>query len=61
LGKTLGENDINIANFTLGRSAVGGEAIGLLYLDGPVTPKVVKDLKSTGRFRQVKPLEFLVA
>jgi D-3-phosphoglycerate dehydrogenase len=61
LGKTLGENSINIANFTLGRSAIGGEAIGLLYLDGPVTAPVVDELKNTGRFRQVKPLEFLVA
>ena len=61
LGKTLGEHNLNIANFTLGRSAVGGEAIGLLYLDGPVTAEVVNDLKGTGRFRQVKPLAFLVA
>ncbi len=61
LGKTLGEHNLNIANFTLGRSAVGGEAIGLLYLDGPVTAEVINDLKCTGRFRQVKPLAFLVA
>lgn len=58
LGKTLGEGGVNIANFTLGREAEGGEAIGLLYLDAPVPAKVLDQLLQTGQFRQVKALAF---
>ena len=58
LGKTMGEAGSNIANFTLGRSASGGEAIALLYVDEPVAPGTLKALEATGLFRQVKPLQF---
>lgn len=58
LGKTLGENGVNIANFTLGRADRGGEAIALLYVDDPVNAKTLDDLSATGLFRQVKPLSF---
>lgn len=58
LGKTLGEGGCNIANFTLGREAEGGEAIGLLYLDAPVPARVLDQLIQTGQFRQVKALAF---
>ncbi|MBO6882622.1 MAG: phosphoglycerate dehydrogenase [Marivita sp.] len=61
LGTTMGENNVNIANFTLGRSAAKGEAIALLYVDEPVPTKVVDKLKATGLFKQVKPLQFDVA
>lgn len=61
LGQTLGESGINIANFTLGRHNVGGEAIGLLYLDAPLPLEVAEKLRQTGRFRQVKPLAFPMA
>ena len=61
LGQILGLNKINIANFTLGRAEIGGEAIALLYLDGPITPDAVKQLKDTGMFKQVKPLAFDLA
>ncbi len=60
LGRVLGENEINIANFTLGRKEVGGEAIAMLSLDVPVPQKAVEELKETGLFRQVRPLEFEV-
>ncbi|NEX46145.1 phosphoglycerate dehydrogenase [Pseudotabrizicola algicola] len=58
LGMTLGKNGVNIANFTLGRSAIGQDAIALLYLDQPINPKVVETLNNTGMFLQVKPLVF---
>ncbi|TGD67540.1 phosphoglycerate dehydrogenase [Tabrizicola sp. WMC-M-20] len=58
LGMTLGKNGVNIANFTLGRSSIGQDAIALLYLDQPINPKVVETLDSTGMFLQVKPLVF---
>ncbi len=61
LGMTMGKNGVNIANFTLGRSGVGQEAIAILYLDQAIDPKVVETLDSTGMFQQVKALEFDVA
>ena len=61
LGNTMGKNGVNIANFTLGRSTVGGEAIALLYVDEPISADVLKTLEGTGMFRQVKPLAFDVA
>jgi D-3-phosphoglycerate dehydrogenase len=61
LGNTFGDAKVNIANFTLGRAASGGEAIALLYVDGPVDQKVLDKLIATGLFRQVKPLAFEVA
>jgi D-3-phosphoglycerate dehydrogenase len=61
LGMTMGQNGVNIANFTLGRSGVGKDAIAILYLDQRLDQKVVDTLESTGLFQQVKPLEFDVA
>jgi D-3-phosphoglycerate dehydrogenase len=61
LGNTMGKNGVNIANFTLGRSDVGGEAIALLYVDNPISTDVLSALETTGMFQQVKPLEFTVA
>ncbi|PLS22909.1 phosphoglycerate dehydrogenase [Neptunicoccus cionae] len=58
LGQTLGQNDVNIANFTLGRSEAGANAIALLYLDAQPPVSVLDKLKATGMFQQVKPLEF---
>ena len=58
LGQTMGQAGVNIANFTLGRSAAGGEAIAILYVDEAVDPAVIKQLEDTGLFQQVKPLEF---
>jgi D-3-phosphoglycerate dehydrogenase len=54
----MGENGVNIANFTLGRAAVKGEAIALLYVDEQVPAPVIDKLKATGMFTQVKPLQF---
>ena len=61
LGNKMGRNGVNIANFTLGRSEVGGEAIALLYVDDSIPEEVLKALDTTGQFTQVKPLEFDVA
>ena len=58
LGQTLGENGVNIANFTLGRADAGGEAIALLYVDEPIQGNVLLALEATGLFKQVKPLHF---
>jgi D-3-phosphoglycerate dehydrogenase len=61
LGNTFGDAGVNIANFTLGRAASGGQAIALLYVDGPVDQAVLDTLTATGLFQQVKPLAFDVA
>ena len=58
LGNTMGKNGVNIANFTLGRSGPGQDAIALLYLDQAIDPKVVETLKNTGMFKQVRPMQF---
>ena len=60
LGTTMGANDVNIANFTLGRTEAKGEAIALLYVDEPVPGPAIKALEDTGLFTQVKPLTFNV-
>ncbi len=58
LGNTMGGHGVNIANFTLGRSAAKGEAIALLYVDEAVSTAAIDDLQKTGLFEQVKPLTF---
>ena len=60
LGMNMGKNNVNIANFTLGRAAAKGEAIALLYVDEPVPAPAIKALEATGLFQQVKPLTFEV-
>lgn len=58
LGSTMGKNNVNIANFTLGRASEGGQAIALLYVDAPVSDVVLAELQTTGKFNQVSHLEF---
>ncbi|RVT83189.1 phosphoglycerate dehydrogenase [Rhodobacteraceae bacterium CCMM004] len=58
LGQTMGENGVNIANFTLGRSDRGKDAIALLYLDEQPPEAVLDKLRATGLFRQIRPLQF---
>ena len=54
----LGDHGVNLANFTLGRSKQGGEAIAIAYVDDAISQEVVDAMKATGDFKQVKPLEF---
>ncbi|MDH5453604.1 MAG: ACT domain-containing protein, partial [Paracoccaceae bacterium] len=58
LGTILGDAGVNIANFTLGRSKVGADAIAILCLDEAIPDAVVQNLKATGKFQQVRPLSF---
>ena len=60
LGQTMGENGVNIANFTLGRQHQGKEAIALLYVDAEVPAAILSKLTETGLFQQVKSLQFEV-
>jgi len=58
LGGVMGENGVNIANFTLGRKGEGADAIALLYLDAALPAKVIDQLERTGQFEKVSPLAF---
>ncbi|SFN54004.1 D-3-phosphoglycerate dehydrogenase [Roseovarius lutimaris] len=61
LGQTMGENGVNIANFTLGRADAGGEAIALLYVDADVPEAAINALGATGKFQQIRQLHFDVS
>ena len=61
LGNTMGANGVNIANFTLGRSDRGKDAIALLYVDDPIPATVIDKLDETGLFQSIRPLRFDVA
>ena len=58
LGQTMGEKGVNIANFTLGRSDRGRDAIALLYLDEQPPAEALDALRGTGLFQSVAPLRF---
>ena len=58
LGGTLGAHGVNIANFTLGRTSAGKDAIALLYLDDAPTDGALDALRGTNMFQQVRPLVF---
>jgi D-3-phosphoglycerate dehydrogenase len=58
LGTKLGENEINIATFNLGRHAAGGEAVALVAVDDPISATVVEQLHRLPGVREVVPLGF---
>jgi D-3-phosphoglycerate dehydrogenase len=59
LGTLLGEANINIGTFHLGRLAEGGgDAVLLLSLDEPVGPDVVSKVEALPGVRLVRPLKF---
>jgi D-3-phosphoglycerate dehydrogenase len=58
LGGTLGAHGVNIANFTLGRTEAGKDAIALLYLDAAPNDTALDALRGTNLFQQVRPLQF---
>ncbi|MGR3554567.1 phosphoglycerate dehydrogenase [Paracoccus sp. (in: a-proteobacteria)] len=60
LGMTLGDLGVNIANFTLGRSTGGEDAIAILYLDEPISDQALAALQKTGKFLQARRLHFEV-
>lgn len=58
LGRTLGDAQINIATFHLGRDRPGGDAIALVEIDGPVPEPVLAAIRALPSVLQVKPLRF---
>ena len=55
---TLGEADINIATFHVGREAVGGNAVALIEIDGELPEKVLDAVRALPQVQQAKPLHF---
>ena len=58
LGTLLGEAKVNIANFTLGRSAPGQDAICLVEVDGTVPDSVITALTKLPLVKMAKSLAF---
>ncbi len=58
LGSLLGEADVNIATFNLGRSDKGGDAICLVEVDGGIPQKVLNRIEALPHVVQAKALEF---
>ena len=60
LGKILGDEEINIASFNLGRTEPLEDAIALIGVDRPVSKKVVKEVEKLKSVVQVKCLNFKI-
>ncbi len=58
LGMILGNTGVNIARFSLGRQAPGGDAIALVEIDEPLAPDVLAAVNALPHVRQAKPLAF---
>ena len=58
LGTLLGDAKVNIANFNLGRSAQGADAIALIQVDGAVPHGVLADIAKLSFVKLAKALAF---
>jgi D-3-phosphoglycerate dehydrogenase len=58
VGAILGEAQINIGTFHLGRREQGGEAILLLSVDSPVPPELIAKIEQVPNVHRVRPLSF---
>jgi len=58
LGTLLGEASVNIANFNLGRSGPGQDAIALVAIDGPIGEDVLNKIRKLPLVNQAKALAF---
>lgn len=58
LGTALGEAEINVATFHLGRRDVGGEAVALVSVDGHIGGPLVETLNALPGVKRVTPLRF---
>ncbi|MFO0995452.1 MAG: phosphoglycerate dehydrogenase [Alphaproteobacteria bacterium] len=58
IGTLLGDAQVNIATFTLGRRAKGGDALALIGIDGPVSQATLERLRALPGIVQVTALAF---
>ena len=54
----MAEEDINIANFILGRTRPGGDAVALLEIDHPLKDSVIEKARALSSVYEVTPLYF---
>jgi len=58
IGAVLGQSNINIANFTLGRIKNKGEAVALVAIDDPINNDIMKQLQNLKSVEKIKALKF---
>ena len=58
LGRTLGDAQINIATFHLGRDRPGGDAIALVEVDGPIPERVLAEVCALPHVLHARQLSF---
>jgi D-3-phosphoglycerate dehydrogenase len=58
LGTLLGQENVNIATFNLGRKAAGEDAIALIEVDGAITDGVIRSVKGLEGVVEAKRLSF---
>ncbi|MCF6293669.1 MAG: phosphoglycerate dehydrogenase [Robiginitomaculum sp.] len=58
LGKLLGENQVNIATFNLGRANGGSRAVSLIGIDAPISVQALEAVKSLSHVRKAFALKF---
>ncbi len=57
VGTLLGQHNINIANFALGRLQDSNEAMGIVNVDHKVPPEVLSELRAIQAVRQARIIE----
>lgn len=58
LGQLLGDANVNIATFHLGRDRPGGDAIALISIDQPMSAVMLEKIRTVPHVIQVKQLRF---
>ncbi len=58
LGKVLGEREVNIATFNLGRTNQGGQAIALIGIDQSIDSDALADVRALPHVRAARALQF---
>lgn len=57
VGTILGNRQVNIASFALGRDREAGEALGLVNVDNPVPQSVLAEIRSIPALREARVVE----
>jgi len=57
VGTLLGQHQINIANFALGRLQESNEPMGIVNVDHKVPPEVLSELRAVQAVRQARVIE----
>ena len=60
VGTLLGDNDVNIATFNLGRDKPGGNVIALIEIDAPISDKVLAQVRELPLVVQAARLSFQI-